>query len=59
MKTILKKYIYILLAILPFTLTSCEVVGGIFKAGMWFGILAVVFIVGIIFYLITRMGGSK
>ena len=35
-------------------LSSCEVVGGIFKAGMVWGIFLVVVIVGAIIYFITR-----
>jgi hypothetical protein len=30
------------------TLTGCEAVKGIFKAGMWVGILGVVFVIAII-----------
>lgn len=36
------------------TMSSCEVIGGIFKAGMWVGILLVVLVVGIIFWLIGK-----
>jgi hypothetical protein len=36
------------------TLSSCEVVGGIFKAGMWVGILVVVAVVGLILWLVGR-----
>ena len=36
------------------TLTSCEVVGGIFKAGVWVGIVLVVLVVGLILWLIGR-----
>jgi hypothetical protein len=35
-------------------LSSCAVVGGIFKAGVWTGILIVAAIVGLIIFLITR-----
>ncbi|MEO6901915.1 MAG: phosphatidate cytidylyltransferase [Bacteroidia bacterium] len=35
-------------------LESCAVVGGIFKAGVWVGILIVVAIIALIIYLITR-----
>ena len=44
----------ILLLSLLFFMPSCEVVGGIFKAGMIWGIFLVVLIVGGIIYLITR-----
>jgi hypothetical protein len=36
------------------TLSSCEVIGGIFKAGMWVGILVVVAIIGLILWLVSR-----
>ena len=35
-------------------LESCRVVGGIFKAGVWVGILLVVLVVGIILWLVGR-----
>jgi len=37
-------------------LPGCAVVGGIFKAGVWVGVLAVVFIVGIILYFVSKAG---
>jgi hypothetical protein len=48
----------IALAIL-LSLSSCEVIGGIFKAGVWVGILIVVGIIGLIVYLISRGGKSN
>jgi hypothetical protein len=45
------------LALLGFAimlLSSCEVVGGIFKAGVWVGVLAVAFVVFLIIFLISR-----
>ena len=33
---------------------GCAVVGGIFKAGIWVGILAVVFIVVIIMFIVGK-----
>jgi len=36
------------------TFSSCEVIGGIFKAGVWVGILAVVFVIAIIIWLVSR-----
>lgn len=53
----MKKNSSILLAALLFLVTmvsSCEVVGGIFKAGMWVGILVVVLVVGIIIWIIGK-----
>jgi hypothetical protein len=42
-----------------FLFSSCEVIGDIFKAGMWVGILVVVGIIALVIYLISRLGGRK
>lgn len=36
------------------TLSSCEVIGGIFKAGIWVGIILVVAVVALIMWLVNR-----
>ena len=46
--------IYSSLIMLALTLSSCEVVGGIFKAGIWTGIIVVVLVVALIIWLINR-----
>jgi TM2 domain-containing membrane protein YozV len=54
----MKKSLTLLLILTVIFLNSCAVVGGIFKAGVWVGILIVVFIIGIIIWLVTRSGKS-
>ena len=44
---------------ITFLLSSCEAIAGIFKAGMGFGIFIVIAIIGIIIFLVVRMGRSK
>jgi hypothetical protein len=44
-----------LLLLLPFCLTSCEVVGDIFKAGMWFAVIAIALIVGLVLFIIGKL----
>lgn len=41
-------------AFLLVSLSSCEAIEGIFKVGMWTGIIIVVLIVAIIFWLINK-----
>ncbi|MEJ8843463.1 hypothetical protein WG954_13825 [Lacibacter sp. H375] len=53
------KYISILLIAMISMLSSCQLVEGIFKAGMGFGIFIVVAIIGLILFLIFRFGRSK
>lgn len=36
------------------TLSSCEVIGGIFKAGVWVGIIIVVLVVVLILWLVSK-----
>ena len=36
-------------------LSSCEVVGGIFKAGMWVGIIVVVGIIALVLFLLRKI----
>ncbi|CAN5509608.1 hypothetical protein BH11BAC2_BH11BAC2_25640 [soil metagenome] len=40
-------------------ISGCSAVEGIFKAGMSVGIFIVIFIIGLIIFLIMRMGGKK
>ena len=42
------------LLVIVTTLSSCEVIGEIFKAGVWVGIIVVVLIVGIILWVIGK-----
>jgi hypothetical protein len=48
-----------LLAFFLFFLTSCEIIGDIFKAGVWVGIIIVVGIIALVIWLIAKLGGRK
>ncbi len=48
-----------MLALLVTSLTSCAAIGDVFKAGAWVGILGVFFVVAIIWWLVTKMGGGS
>lgn len=41
------------------TFSSCEAIGGIFKAGMWSGIIIVVVVIVLVIWLLSRIGGKK
>jgi predicted Abi (CAAX) family protease len=43
-----------LLVLITTLLTSCEAVGDIFQAGIWIGVIIVVLVVGVIFWLINK-----
>jgi hypothetical protein len=38
----------------PVTLTGCAVIGDIFKAGVWTGVILVVGVIGVIIWLISK-----
>jgi hypothetical protein len=48
---LLRLYLLVLLAIAT---SGCELAAGIFKAGVWVGVLAVVVVLGLVFMLIGR-----
>lgn len=54
----MKRFPYWFFLCLVLFLSSCEVIGGIFKAGVWTGILAVAVVAGLIVYLVSR-GGKR
>ncbi len=41
------------------TFSSCQLIGDIFKAGIWTGVLIVAAVVGVIIYLISSIGKRK
>lgn len=46
------------LLMLMTTLSSCELIGGIFKAGVWAGVLMVVVVVGLVIFLLAKLFGG-
>jgi hypothetical protein len=53
-----KVTIFGLLALLV-SFSSCELIGDIFEAGVWVGVLMVVAVIGLIFFLISKVFGGK
>lgn len=43
-----------LMTLAMMTLTGCDAIGAIFEAGMWWGIILVVGVIGLILWLFTR-----
>ncbi|MHA6697545.1 phosphatidate cytidylyltransferase [Chryseobacterium sp. A321] len=50
--------LFTLFALLFISLSSCAAVETVFKAGMWWGILVVIGVIALLFWLFTR-GGNK
>lgn len=57
----MKAYInFLIVFFLLVGLTSCEVIGGIFKGGMWAGAILVIAVIGLVIWLFTKLlGGNK
>ena len=50
-----KYYPLAILAFLSTTLSGCELVEGIFKAGVWTGVIVVVLVLALIIWLISKV----
>lgn len=56
----MKKHIPLaIIALLSTTLTSCEIIEGIFKAGLWAGVIIVVVILALIIWLVAKIFGGR
>jgi hypothetical protein len=53
-----KIFPYFISALIVCCFSGCQVIGDIFKAGVWVGIIIVVGIIGLIIYLVNR-GSNK
>jgi hypothetical protein len=43
------------LFVLPLAFSSCEIVGDIFKAGIWVGIITVIIVVALIIWILRKV----
>ena len=51
--------LFLVLGALAATLTGCDAIGTIFKAGAYTGIIAVVVILALVFFLFNKMRGPR
>lgn len=56
---VMKKYYGFMLLLITMFYTGCAAIETIFKAGMWWGIFLVVLVIGLIFYIISRIFGRR
>ncbi|RZL33751.1 MAG: hypothetical protein EOO96_11605 [Pedobacter sp.] len=59
MSTMKRTFPLVLIAFLCTTLSSCELVEGIFKAGVWSGIIIVVIVVALIIWILSKVFGGR
>lgn len=48
--------VLVLMLVMAVSFSSCQAIEGIFKAGVWVGVIAVVVVVALIFWLISKAG---
>ena len=47
-------YLWLLFVASTLTLTSCEMIGDIFQAGVWVGVIVVVGVIALLIWLVSR-----
>jgi hypothetical protein len=55
----MKRFYGLIFLLMTLFYSSCAAVQAIFKAGMWVGILIVVVVIGVIFWIISKLFGGK
>ena len=50
-------WMIVLLVLASFTVAGCAAIAGIFKAGLWTGVVMVLILIGIIGFVATRIRG--
>lgn len=58
MQSMLRLFLSLYIILLLFIMPGCAVIGGIFKAGVWVGVLMVLFVIVLIVWLVGR-GSNK
>ncbi|MBJ6117403.1 hypothetical protein JAO76_04335 [Pontibacter sp. BT310] len=53
----LRTYLTMLFVLMAFTLSSCELVGDIFKAGMWTALVVIVIIILLVVWIFRKFRG--
>ena len=48
------RFLSALLLLSTATLTGCELIGDIFQAGVWVGVILVIGVVGLIFWILSK-----
>jgi cbb3-type cytochrome oxidase subunit 1 len=51
--------LFLFLTALATTLTGCDAIAGIFKAGAYTGIIAVFIVVALLFFIVSKMRGPR
>lgn len=55
----MKNIFALIVTLMLFTLTSCEVAGDIFSAGFYTGIFIIVLVIGIIIFIVAKINKRR
>jgi len=56
----MKKISFLSILAILLGFSSCQMIGDIFKTGVWFGVIMVVVVVGLVIFLLAKLfGGGK
>lgn len=55
----IKVFLSMVLILLTFTMSSCEVIGDIFQAGMWTAVIIIAVVILLIMWLIRKLRGGR
>lgn len=55
----MKKIHFLPLLLILLSLSSCELIGDIFEAGVWVGVLLVVGIIALVIFLFAKLFGGR
>ena len=58
-QSIMKAFYSLIFVLMTMFYTSCAAIETIFKAGMWWGIILVVGVIALIFFIISKLFGRK
>ena len=50
-------WLLVLIVMAAMTLTGCEVIGGIFKAGVWTGVIAIALVLIVVGFIAAKIRG--
>jgi hypothetical protein len=49
----------VVLALIVTTVSGCELIGDIFRAGIWVGVIAVIVVVGLVLFVLRALTGRR
>lgn len=55
----IRTYFFLFAILFMFTLTGCDIIGGIFKAGMWAAFIIMILVVLLVIWIFRKLRGPR